>query len=42
MENLKIARKSLVAKKSIKINEIFSEENLCVKRRNWNISYGMG
>ena len=31
-ENIKIARKSIVAKRDIKKGEIFSEQNICVKR----------
>ena len=38
MKNINLVRKSIVAKKEIKINEIFSEENLSVKRPGTGIS----
>jgi len=36
--NSKVSRKSLVAKVSIKAKEIFTEENICVKRPGIGIS----
>ena len=38
IKNMNLVRKSIVAKKEIKINEIFSEENLSVKRPGTGIS----
>lgn len=38
LENLKIARKSIVAKVQIKKGQIFTEENLCTKRPGTGIS----
>lgn len=38
IKNILIARKSLVAKKTIKKGEVFSEDNLCVKRPGHGIS----
>ena len=38
IQNSKVARKSIVAKKTIKKNEIFTEENLCTKRPGTGIS----
>ena len=38
IQNLLVARKSIVAKKSIKQNEIFTEDNICTKRPGTGIS----
>ena len=38
LENRKVARKSIVAKKNINIGDIFNSENLCVKRPGIGIS----
>ena len=38
IQNLSVARKSIVAKKSIKRNEIFTQENICTKRPGIGIS----
>ena len=38
IKNLKIVRKSIVAKKDIKKGELFSEDNLCAKRPGTGIS----
>ena len=42
LENRKVARKSIVAKKVINIGDVFSSENLCLKRPYRNISSSMG
>jgi len=38
LENRKVARKSIVAKKNINIGDVFNSENLCVKRPGTGIS----
>ena len=38
LKNIKIARKSIVAKKKISKGEIFTEKNLCTKRPGTGIS----
>jgi len=38
LENINLVRKSIVAKKSIKIGDIFSDENITVKRPGYGIS----